>query len=189
MIPITLFGIVPAPLTSIRNLPHLDETNKPDRPLPAGRITLQDALILRSTLMSMCWVLSLTYSKEVMYSSMALSALTTTYNELRGSGAHFTSKYALNGLGLASFEAGTTLVTRNDKSLDTAGWLVDTAGWLAIFLSGRIFATTIYAQDFRDGPCCFAGVAGWSTGLSFIWNLDIYSAVAFTALVAYTLDA
>ncbi|KAJ7502599.1 UbiA prenyltransferase family-domain-containing protein, partial [Mycena galericulata] len=220
MIPISLFAIVAAPLPSLRNLPHLvfwlwfhllhfntsnqtasleDEHNKPDRPLPAGRITLQSALILRWTLMPMCWALSLAYSKEVMYSSMALSAFTTMYNELRGSGAHFVFRYALNGLGFAAFEAGTTLVARNDKAH------LDTAGWLAIFLSGSIFATTIYAQDFRDVvgdslinrdtiPLRFGnpsrtmllfGVVAWSIGLSLIWNVDIYSGVAFTAMGAY----
>ncbi|KAJ7824807.1 hypothetical protein B0H14DRAFT_3727533 [Mycena olivaceomarginata] len=66
------------------------------------------------------------------------------YNELRGSGAHFMFRYALNGLGFAAFEAGTTLVAKNDKSC------LDNAGWLAIALSASIFATTIYAQDFRD---------------------------------------
>ncbi|KAJ6544324.1 hypothetical protein B0H19DRAFT_1380609 [Mycena capillaripes] len=165
MIPISIFAIVAAPLASMRNLPHLvfwlwfhllhfntsnqtasleDETNKPDRPLPARRITLQAALILRWTLMPMCWALSFAYSKETMFASMALSAFTAMYNELRGSGAHFMTRYGLNGLGFAAFEAGTTLVAKDDKSC------LDNAGWLAILLSASIFATTIYAQDFRD---------------------------------------
>ncbi|KAJ7140895.1 UbiA prenyltransferase family-domain-containing protein [Mycena epipterygia] len=220
MIPISLFAIVAAPLTSIRNLPHLvfwlwfhllhfnvsnqtasleDETNKPDRPLPAGRITLEQAVVLRWTLMPMCWALSLAYSKEVMYSSVALSAFTAMYNEGSGSGAHFITRYTLNGLGFAAFEAGTTLVAKDDKSS------LDSAGWLAIFLSASIFATTIYAQDFRDVvgdslinrdtiPLRFGspsrtalllGVVAWSIGLSQIWNVDIYSAVAFAALGVY----
>ncbi|KAJ7039388.1 hypothetical protein C8F04DRAFT_306365 [Mycena alexandri] len=217
MIPISLFAIVAAPLTSLRNLPHLvfwlwfhllhfntsnqtasleDETNKPDRPLPAGRITLHTAVLLRWTLMPMCWALSLAYSKEVMFSSMALSAFTAMYNELGGSGSHFVFRYALNGLGFAAFEAGTALVAKDDKTF------LDSAGWLAIFLSGSIFATTIYAQDFRDVvgdslidrdtiPLRFGsisrtvllcGVVAWSIGLSCIWKLDISSAVAFVAL-------
>ncbi|KAJ7661460.1 hypothetical protein DFH06DRAFT_1192314 [Mycena polygramma] len=220
MVPISIFGIVAAPLTSIRNIPHLvfwlwfhllhfnasnqtatleDETNKPDRPLPAGRITLQSAIILRWTLMPMCWAISLMYSKETMFSSMALSAFTFMYNELGGSGAHFMSRYALNGLGFAAFEAGTTLVAKDDKTC------LDGAGWLAIFLSASIFATTIFAQDFRDVvgdslinrdtiPLHFGspsrtvlllGIVSWSIGLSWIWNLDPYSAFALTALGAY----
>ncbi|KAJ7319084.1 UbiA prenyltransferase family-domain-containing protein [Mycena albidolilacea] len=220
MIPISLFAIVAAPMTSIHNIPHLvfwlwfhllsfntsnqtasleDETNKPDRPLPAGRITLRDAIILRWTLMPVCWVLSLAYSREAMFASMALSVFTMMYNELRGSGAHFMFRYALNGLGFAAFEAGTTLVAKNDKSC------LDNAGWLAIFLSASIFATTIFAQDFRDVvgdslinrdtiPLRFGspsrtalllGVIGWSIGLSCIWEVDPYSAVTFTALGTY----
>ncbi|KAF7357998.1 S-adenosyl-L-methionine-dependent methyltransferase [Mycena venus] len=220
MIPISIFAIVAAPLTSIHNIPHLvfwlwfhllgfntsnqtasleDDTNKPDRPLPAGRITLRAAIALRWTLMPMCWALSLTYSKEVMFASMALSVFTIMYNELRGSGAHFMTRYALNGLGFAAFEAGTTLIAKDDKSH------LDNAGWLAIFLSASIFATTIYAQDFRDvvgdslinrdtiplrfgSPSRIAllfGVVAWSLGLSWIWKLDPYTAAAFTALGAY----
>ncbi|KAJ6506420.1 hypothetical protein C8R47DRAFT_1209594 [Mycena vitilis] len=217
MIPISIFAIVAAPLTSMRNIPHLvfwlwfhllhfnasnqtatleDETNKPDRPLPSGRITLQAAITLRWTLMPMCWALSLAYSKETMFSSMALSALTLMYNELGGSGAHFVSRYALNGLGFAAFEAGTTLVAKDDKTS------LDGAGRLAIFLSASIFTTTIYAQDFRDvvgdslinrdtiplhfgSPSRMAlllGVVSWSISLSWIWGLDLYSAGAFVAL-------
>ncbi|KAJ7227865.1 hypothetical protein B0H12DRAFT_1059833 [Mycena haematopus] len=220
MVPISIFAIVAAPLTSLHSIPHMvfwlwfhllgfntsnqtasleDETNKPDRPLPAGRITLRAAIILRWTLMPMCWALSLTYSKEVMFSSMALSIFTAMYNELGGSGSHFMIRYALNGLGFAAFEAGTTLVAKDDKSY------LDNAGWLAIFLSASIFATTIYAQDFRDvvgdslinrdtiplrfgSPSRIAlllGVVAWSIGLSFIWDIDLCSAVAFTALGAY----
>ncbi|KAF7369626.1 S-adenosyl-L-methionine-dependent methyltransferase [Mycena venus] len=220
MVPISIFGIVAAPLTSVHNIPHLvfwlwvhllafntsnqtasleDETNKPERPLPARRITLRAAIILRWALLPLCWALSLAYSKEVMFSSMALSAFTVMYNELRGSGAHFMTRYALNGLGFAAFEAGTTLVAKDDKSC------LDSAGWLAIFLSGSIFATTIFAQDFRDVvgdklinrdtiPLRFGspsrkalllGVVSWSIGLSRIWDLDLCSSIAFTALGAY----
>ncbi|KAJ7777573.1 hypothetical protein DFH07DRAFT_731320, partial [Mycena maculata] len=188
--------IVAAPLTSIRNLPHLvfwlwfhlvhfntsnqtaskDETSKPDRPLPTGKITLQEALILCWTSMPMCSVLPLTYSKEVMYSSMSRC--------------------------LAAFEASTTLVAREFVAWIRADSLVhsgndksclDTAGWLTVFLSGSIFTITIYAQG--TPPFSLAvprlisisrWVVGWSTGLSLIWNLDIYCAVVFTALGAYT---
>ncbi|KAJ6603685.1 hypothetical protein B0H10DRAFT_642304 [Mycena sp. CBHHK59/15] len=134
-----------------------------------------------------------------MFSSMALSAFTTMYNELRGSGAHFMFRYALNGLGFAAFEAGTTLVAKDDKTF------LDGAGWLSIVLSASIFATTIYAQDFRDVvgdslihrdtiPLRFGsssrtalllGVLAWSIGLCRIWSVDLYSTVGFICLGAY----
>ncbi|KAJ7672392.1 hypothetical protein DFH06DRAFT_1279793 [Mycena polygramma] len=214
MVPISIFAIVAAPLTSIWNIPHLvfwlwchllhfnasnqtatleDATNKPDRPLPAGRISLDAAIALRWRLMPI---------KETMFASMALSALTFMYNELEGSGVHFISRYALNRLGFVAFEAGTTLVARDDKTC------LDGAGWLAILLSASIFATTIYAQDFRDvvgdslinrdtiplhfgSPSRIAlllGVVAWSIGLSWIWNLDPYSAAAVTFLGIYAGD-
>ncbi|KAJ7190579.1 UbiA prenyltransferase family-domain-containing protein [Mycena pura] len=217
MIPISLFAMVAAPLSSPRNIPHLilwlwvhllhfntanqtasleDETNKPDRPLPARRITLRAATALRWTLMPACWALSRAYSPETMYASMALSAFTALYNEGRGSGAHFVLRYALNGLGFAAFEVGTTLVAKDDKSS------LDGAGWLAIFLSASIFATTIFAQDFRDvvgdkqinrdtipirfgarsRPALFLGVILWSILLALIWEVDPLCAALFISL-------
>ncbi|KAJ7057649.1 UbiA prenyltransferase family-domain-containing protein [Mycena amicta] len=219
MVPISLFAMVAAPLTSLSNIPHLvfwlwfhllafctsnqtasleDATNKPDRPIPAGRISVEHARILRWVLLPMCWALSLLYSKETMFASMALAMFTWMYNELHGSSTSVT-RYALNGLGFAAFEAGTTLVARSDKTR------LDSAGWLAIFLSGCIFASTIYAQDFRDvigdaqinrdtiplrfgassRPVLLAGVVAWSIALSFIWHVDAFTATAFVALATF----
>ncbi|KAJ7057800.1 hypothetical protein C8F01DRAFT_1220619 [Mycena amicta] len=216
MVPISLFAMVAAPLTSPSNIPHLvfwlwlhllafntsnqtasleDATNKPDRPIPAGRIGLRNATILRWTLMPLCWLLSRAYSRETMWASMSLSMFTWMYNELHGN-ARSVSRYALNGLGFAAFEAGTTFVARDDKTR------LDSTGWLAIFLSGCIFATTIYAQDFRDvvgdklidrdtipirfgfpsRPALLAGVLIWSIALSLIWDIDSYTSLLFTAL-------
>ncbi|KAJ7824808.1 hypothetical protein B0H14DRAFT_3727535 [Mycena olivaceomarginata] len=207
MIPISIFAIVAAPLTSIHNIPHLvfwlwfhllgfNTSNQ-----TASRITLRNAIILRWTLMPMCWALSLAYSKETMFASMALSVFTLMYNELRGSGAHFVFRYALNGLGFAAFEAGTTLVA-SPCNFSTFTTTADTMlGGLAIALSASIFATTIYAQVVGDSlinrdtiPLRFGsssrtalllGVVAWSIGLSWIWDVDPYSAVAFTALGVY----
>ncbi|KAJ7616433.1 hypothetical protein FB45DRAFT_1105532 [Roridomyces roridus] len=216
MVPIPLFAIVAAPLTNPRHLPHAvfwlwfhllhfntsnqtatleDESNKPDRPLPSGRITLESASVLRWTLLPMCWALSWAYSQEVLYASLLLTAFTTMYNELGGSGSHFVVRYALNGLGFAAFEAGTTLVARNDRHS------LDAAGWLAIILSGAIFATTIFAQVVGDAlinrdtvPLRYGdpsriflsfGVVAWSIGVALVWQLDWYTAAAFTALGAY----
>lgn len=94
--------------TPSRGLLIIDTVDQ-DRPLPAGRISLRNAVILRWALMPTCWALSLAYSKEVMYASMTLCAFTTMYNELHGAWSIF-SRYALNGVGFAAFEAGTTLV-------------------------------------------------------------------------------
>ncbi|KAJ7862789.1 UbiA prenyltransferase family [Mycena olivaceomarginata] len=220
IIPISLFAIVAAPLTSLRNIPHLvfwlwlhllefnlsnqtasleDKVNKPDRPLPSGRITLRNAVLLRWVLMPMCWSLSFVYSKQTMLSSMALSVFTIMYNEGRGSGTHWVTRYVLNGVGFAAFEAGTTFVAKDDKSF------LDGPGWLAVLLSGSILTTTIFAQDFRDvvGDALinrdtiplrfgrpsrivlFLGVIAWSIALSHIWVLDISSSIALTLLGAF----
>ncbi|KAF7289942.1 S-adenosyl-L-methionine-dependent methyltransferase [Mycena indigotica] len=219
MVPISLFAMVAAPLRSPYNVPHLifwlwfhllafntsnqtssleDATNKPDRPIPARRISLRHAKVLRWTLTPACWLLSRAYSQETMFASMALSVFTWMYNELHGNSRSL-SRYALNGLGFAAFEAGTTLVARDDKTT------LDGPGRLAILLSGCIFATTIYAQDFRDvigdgligrdtipirfgapsRPALLTGIIIWSMSLSCIWQADLYTASFFILLGAF----
>lgn len=90
--------------------PEEDELNKRDRPLPSGRISLKNARILRWALVPLCFGVSILYSLEVLYASVAMIASTIVYNEL---GAHnqWFVRNLLNGFGVASFEAGTTLVT------------------------------------------------------------------------------
>ncbi|KAF7300857.1 S-adenosyl-L-methionine-dependent methyltransferase [Mycena kentingensis (nom. inval.)] len=222
MVPISIFGIVAAPLTNPAHVPHLllhlwlsllafntsnqsspravaeDCTNKPTRPIPAARISLEHVRVLRWALPPAVWCLSAAYSKETLGASVALSFFTWWYNELGGSG-RMCERYLLNGLGFAAFEAGTTLIAGNDRSG------LDRAGWLAIFLSGSIFATTIYAQDFRDvvgdaeicrttiplrfgysaRPALLLGILAWSVLLSLVWELDLYTTAGLIALGAW----
>ncbi|KAF7288868.1 S-adenosyl-L-methionine-dependent methyltransferase [Mycena indigotica] len=220
LVPVSVFAMVAAPLTTYANIPHLlfwlwlhvltfntsnqttsseDATNKPHRPIPAGRITFEHARILRWALVPICGGLSLMYSKETMLASVVVSFLTVTYNELRCDGRSAISRNLLNGLGYAAFEAGTTLVARDNKTS------LDPRCWRAILLSGLLFATTIYAQDFRDvvgdaelrrdtiplrfgaqaRPFLMASVVLWSIALSWIWQLDTFTATAFVVLGAF----
>ena len=90
--------------------PDEDEMNKRDRPLPAKRITLQQALFFRWLLVPICWAWSAWYSVETLYASIALVALTVIYDELGAHRGHWIVRNLVNALGFCSFETGATLV-------------------------------------------------------------------------------
>lgn len=127
-----MFAVASAPLCSPRRLPdtlfwiwlHLlqfdvsnqimdieeDSHNKPDRPLPSNRLTVRNAVILRWALVPVCFLFSALYSRETVYASMALVALTIIYDELGAHARHWLIRNIVNGAGFASFEWGSTLV-------------------------------------------------------------------------------
>lgn len=127
----TVFAIVVAPLYSLHRLPHVvfwiwlhvlqfdtsnqtvhpqeDACNKADRPLPSGRITLRQALILRWFLVPSCIVVSSLYSMELAFVSTLLLILTIVYNELHAAD-YWCTRNVMNGLGTGTFELGATLV-------------------------------------------------------------------------------
>ncbi len=91
--------------------PLEDEHNKRDRPLPAKRISLENALILRWWLVPICWLYSAYYyNKQVLYASVGISILTVLHDELSAH-RYWVGKNLLVGLGLASFEVGAILIT------------------------------------------------------------------------------
>lgn len=90
--------------------PEEDENNKKDRPLPSKRMTLQDAIVLRWLLVPICWGWSALYSREVVYASIALVALTISYDELGFHAKHWLVRNVNNAAGFAAFEVGATLI-------------------------------------------------------------------------------
>ncbi|OBZ77606.1 Digeranylgeranylglyceryl phosphate synthase [Grifola frondosa] len=124
--------------------PEEDEQNKQDRPLPAKRLSLRTALILRWCLVPLCWALSLWYSLETLYASIALVAFTILYNECATHAGHWLVRNTVNAAGFASFEVGATLVASKDPAY------LDLTAILSVCISAGIFATTIQAQDFKD---------------------------------------
>ena len=90
--------------------PEEDERNKNYRPIPAKRITLRNARILRWSLIPLCCLLSACYSIQVVYVSIVLSILGWVYNEGQFSSPWF-SRNLLNAMGLASFEIGACLIS------------------------------------------------------------------------------
>ncbi|KAI5120555.1 hypothetical protein M0805_000283 [Coniferiporia weirii] len=218
VIPITLLAVASAPLAGLSRLPHVifwiwlhvlqfdvsnqtlnpeeDEHNEKDRPLPAKRITLRDALILRWVLVPMCWALSTYYSVETVYASIALCILTYAYDEMGFAAGHWLGRNVVNALGFLSFEIGACLIA------GTNSHRLDSIGATSILCSAGIFASTIQAQDFKDivgdrlvgrktlpivaptvsRPTLLLGLLAWSVGLSSIWCLSTVVALAFNML-------
>lgn len=86
-----------------------DAENKPDRPIPSGRITLQNAIRLRWGLVPVCWAVSLLFGVEILRVSVVLVAMTVLYNEL-GLESNWYTKNFMTAVGFASFQAGGTLL-------------------------------------------------------------------------------
>ena len=87
-----------------------DVMNHTDRPLPAGRITIQQARALRWMMVPLCLLLSAAYGPRTLFTSFGVSLFMLAYNEGGGSGGHWLVRNALNAIGYALAEAGATLV-------------------------------------------------------------------------------
>ena len=127
----TLFAVAAAPLSSPIRLidttlwiwlhllqfnvanqikaPEEDKINKPSRPIPAGRITVHDATILRWALVPTCLACSALYSPQVMWISLPVLLFTTWYNEHDGDKESL-SKNFLTAVLYGLSELGGTLV-------------------------------------------------------------------------------
>jgi len=221
LLPIAIGGAVAAPVYSVRNFAeeflwiwlHLlqfttanqscslaaileDSENKPDRPIPSGRMTLHQVRLLRWSLVPLCWWVSSYYGRSVLYSSVAVVAITYWYNELNGGGRHWLVRNLLNGIGFGAFECGAVLLAgRNRDEFDS----IASRG---ILLSISLYATTTHTQDFKDvigdkriGRSTFAlempvisrvsvlpGLVLWSLFLSKVWEMGPISSTTLIGL-------
>ena len=89
--------------------PEEDKVNKKDRPLPSGRIALKRAVQLRWLLVPVCFLFSIVYSVQTLYSSIALAVLTYIHNDAQLSW-HWFLKNFMTAAVLVSFEIGAILV-------------------------------------------------------------------------------
>lgn len=89
--------------------PEEDEQNKRWRPIPAKRVTVRQARILRWLLVPICLTVSSLYTLPILYASVSLIFFTLIYNEFAG-GSHWLVRNVVNACGAASFEVGTTLL-------------------------------------------------------------------------------
>jgi len=219
--PVTLMAAASAPLTTSANLLHSffwvwlhllqfdvsnqtlnpveDEHNKRDRPLPAKRISLKNAIILRWALVPVCWSLSACYGKNLAYTSLALTALTAFHNELHAH-RHIVGKNVATALCISAFEVGAILLSGNSR--DSFGRVAQ----VSLVCSVMIFTTTTYAQDFKDvdgdalvgrktvpiryptlaGPILAATLQAWSAFLVLLWQVDLTTTVLFGTLSVCT---
>lgn len=221
--PVTLFAAAAAPSCSISRLVHVifwlwvhalqlalanqtlpraiaeDTLNHPDRPLPAGRISVPVARTLRWVMVPLCLLLSAAYGPRTALASLGASLFMLAYNEGGGAGGHWFVRNALNAIGYAVAEAGATLVAcQNERD-------VDSTACAAVALSAGIILTTIHTQDFKDvrGDAATGRVTfpiaypmlsrvatafvliAWSWGASRAWRLDQLSAAAMGVLALF----
>lgn len=130
----TLFAAAAAPSCSIFRLVHIvfwlwvhalqlalanqilpraiaeDTLNHPDRPLPAGRISVHAARMLRWVMIPLCFLVSVAYGPRTALASLGASLFMLAYNEGGGANSHWLIRNALNAVGYAVAEAGATLV-------------------------------------------------------------------------------
>ncbi|KAH7908466.1 UbiA prenyltransferase family [Hygrophoropsis aurantiaca] len=217
IIPVTLFALAAAPIYNLVHCIHVilwiwvhllqfdvanqivdpeeDSKNKASRPIPAGRITLQNATYLRWILVPFCLAYSAFYSIQVLGASAAIAVLTILYHEGRAHG-HWLSKNVITAVTYGAFELGATIVAGRDYSH------VENTGLLSVAISVAIQATTLQAQDFKDvegdhligrltipivfptlsRPSMLIGLFMWSVYLTKVWCLDWASGVAFIVL-------
>jgi 4-hydroxybenzoate polyprenyltransferase len=88
-----------------------DRMNHPDRPLPAGRITVRQARMLRWTMIPLCLLLSAAYGPRTLLIGFGVALFMLAYNECGGARAHWLIRNGLNAIGYALAEAGATLIT------------------------------------------------------------------------------
>ncbi|KAJ3928261.1 MAG: UbiA prenyltransferase family [Lentinula lateritia] len=120
--------------------PEEDAVNKPNRPIPAKRISVDSAIILRWVLVPVNLALSL-YAGAVP-SGMTICVLTSIYCS-GGGHSHWLSKNGCCAGFYALFEYGATQIADSSEKLNR-----NQLG--AIIGSALIIITTIHAQDFRD---------------------------------------
>ncbi len=117
-----------------------DGTNKPWRPIPAGRISAREAQCL--LLAAIPTVVGASFLLDAFTPSIVLMALVWMYNDLDGAGINIWVRNLLNGGGLMCFSWGALRVL--------SGADLKPAACIWILVTGAIITTTVHAQDFPD---------------------------------------
>lgn len=148
-------------------LPEEDVENKPWRPIPAGRISLQNAISARWISILTCGLVSSYFGAPVFVQSVLFTCMASLYNFCDGDRNGF-AKNLITGLGTYSLALGTTLVAGekafsllrteyepnvyihtacNTPSLSET---LDCRKYPELSVFFCILVTTVHAQDFRD---------------------------------------
>ncbi|KAI0662475.1 UbiA prenyltransferase family-domain-containing protein [Cubamyces menziesii] len=121
--------------------PQEDATNKPWRPIPAGRLSMTSATWLRWALLPACLTLSIHY--DVVLPSVALALGTLAHNEF-GMDSQWLPRNVCNAVGYAAFNAGATYAACGNRCTPKLTSIA------AQVLNALVILTTIQAQDFQD---------------------------------------
>jgi len=89
--------------------PEEDKRNKPWRPLPSGRISLERAITLKRIAIVACLLISLHYGVQVFYASLLFAIFIPMHHELHGD-QHWLTKNLMNAVGYSCFGIGSTLI-------------------------------------------------------------------------------
>ncbi|OAX33127.1 hypothetical protein K503DRAFT_700948 [Rhizopogon vinicolor AM-OR11-026] len=170
--------------------PEEDKRNKPDRPLPAGRITVRNAAYVRWLLVPVSLVFSAKYGRLAVASSTCAEALSIWYNHFGGD-RDWLSKNVLTAAGYICMEVGAIIVAGTTR--------IDNIGARAITFNCAVFATTVHAQDFKNEEgdrftgrrtlvtlfptfarmSMMVSIPLWSFYLSRLWKVDYICSAAF----------
>jgi 4-hydroxybenzoate polyprenyltransferase len=137
---VLLFGI------ANQRLPHSileDSINKAWRPLPAGRLTEEDArrllLFVIPVVFAASWVLG------GMRETVALMVLTWMYNDLGAADEHFQLRNLINACGFMCYSAGATAVAAGYRS-----YALNSTAYTWIGMIGTVVLTSLSLQDLPD---------------------------------------
>jgi 4-hydroxybenzoate polyprenyltransferase len=92
--------------------PEEDRKNKPSRPIPAGRISVDSAADIRWVMIPVCLMLSLWYGTQALLASTVFAVLTIWYNELHGDKMGL-SKNVLTAILYGCLEVGGTVAGKS----------------------------------------------------------------------------
>lgn len=116
--------------------------NKPWRPLPSGRISVEDSRALRWALLVFCLGLSSVFSLNLFITSGAFTVLMILHNNLRR-GHHLIFRNLCNVAAYVTAGVGCSLILSGESSLD--GTSIK-----ALSCSALVILLTIHAQDVAD---------------------------------------
>ncbi|KAI9459388.1 UbiA prenyltransferase family [Russula earlei] len=168
-----------------------DKANHPWRPLPSGRISESQAVVLRWATVVFCLFLSSIYDQDLVLTTLGLVAATITYDEL-GAASNVVGKALCTAVGYAAFEVGATTIIGINHAMDFVSVT-------AVSISVILIFTVIQAQDFPDvegdkavgrmtfpiyAPelsrlLTFLAIAAWSVFLSWFWDVGPISTGVF----------
>ncbi|KAF9530948.1 UbiA prenyltransferase family-domain-containing protein [Crepidotus variabilis] len=119
-----------------------DKCNKPWRPLPSGRISLESAMSLKYAVVIFSIILSTFYGLPAVYASEGLWLFTFAYHDLHLE-ENWIGKSVINGAGYGCLALGTVVVASESRQ-------VDFIQVLALLTIMTVISTTIHVQDFED---------------------------------------